>query len=315
MGKFANGMRAKATEDYHSYLCGFADAALENYLQAIRDHILPIMQTKDNLDRITQERIEDAVADGHIALELRFAPQLHIAGGLTLDDVLTTVAARLKTSPIVTDLTVCALRHEKDMKIDGVPYIRALGDLCIKYPDEIGCFDLAGGEGVFPGILDWWMEEAIRVSEARRRTHRPIVIKCHLWEANDPTLDDYRKLSELDRVLKQGKLIVGHGIRDRRESTIYKEVCVTSEIVTRQTTTFGQNPINEFVSQGHRAYLNTDGTLFTRTTLSREYDLAQSAWGWGPKEFLQTNVWALEAMNLPPATKSALFAKLTESWF
>src|SRR5205823_2031737 len=140
-------LRNQAVAHYHEFLAKFASASLDNYLKAIGEHILPLMQTVKNIERITSERIEDAVKDGHIALELRFAPQLHsteyaqsYGGTLTMDQVMETVIGIVKESPIPIDLTICALRHEGEF-FPGL--VQKLGELCVKYYEHVGCFDLA----------------------------------------------------------------------------------------------------------------------------------------------------------------------------
>jgi adenosine deaminase len=305
-------LRKKAVVLYHDFLAKFASASLDNYLQAIGDHILPLMQTKQNLKRITRERIADAVTDGHVALELRFAPQLHsteyasaYGGTLTMDEVMDTVIEAVKDSPIPIDLTVCALRHEGQF-FPGL--VQKLGALCVKYYEAVGCFDLAGGEGKEPGVLDWWVTEAVKVREERAKTPRPIKIKCHLWETNEPTDDDIAKLSGNDIV------IVGHGVRGDRQGERFLECCPTSNVVTAQYASIGDHPIDRLFRSGHKVTVNTDGTLFTQVTLTGEYLKLQEIFGWNLSDFYRVNLNALEASNFPDTVKREIAEKLTRGY-
>src|SRR5918996_1588937 len=58
---------------------------LELYLETF-EHTTGVMQTKDALQRVAAECAEDLADDGVVYAEVRFAPELHIQGGLTLDE-------------------------------------------------------------------------------------------------------------------------------------------------------------------------------------------------------------------------------------
>ena len=68
----------------------FVDAAdsgsLERYLETF-EHTVAVMQTADALRRVAKECAEDLAADGVVYAEVRFAPELHLTQGLTLDEV------------------------------------------------------------------------------------------------------------------------------------------------------------------------------------------------------------------------------------
>src|ERR671913_367663 len=55
------------------------------------EHTTGVMQTKDALSRVAAECAEDLADDGVVYAEVRFAPELHIDGGLTLDEVVEAV--------------------------------------------------------------------------------------------------------------------------------------------------------------------------------------------------------------------------------
>src|SRR5262245_50296429 len=63
---------------------------LELYLETFQ-HTVGVMQTKDALVRVAAECAEDLAEDGVVYAEVRFAPELHIDGGLTLDEVVEAV--------------------------------------------------------------------------------------------------------------------------------------------------------------------------------------------------------------------------------
>ena len=290
-GAYVAACRREATRLYSDWVSSFARQSLDNYLAAIVWHVLPLMHDMDNVTRIVRERIEDAVHDGHVAIELRFAPQLHLgADGKTntLDDVMKATIKGLKGSPIPVKLIVCALRHE-----DGDLAVR-LANLSVKYRQYVGVFDLAASETMFPGVLPWWMPAAEIIRKAGLK------LTIHLWETNEPTDEDIRLLDQL------GIGRVGHGVRGDRQGDRVIEVCPTSNVVTGQYADFADHPVDRLYRAGRKVTINTDGTLFTQVTLSDEYRQLAENFGWTKADFLKVNLTALEASSFSASTKARL---------
>ena len=74
----------------------FRDAAdsgsLERYLETFA-HTVAVMQTAEGLRRVARECVEDLAADGVVYAEVRWAPEQHVEGGLTLEEVVEAVLA------------------------------------------------------------------------------------------------------------------------------------------------------------------------------------------------------------------------------
>jgi adenosine deaminase len=298
-GAFVAKSRRQAAKLYSDWVSSFARKSLNNYLDAIGLHILPLMHDMGNLTRIVAERIEDAVKDGHIAIELRFAPQLHLGPTgteNTLDDVMKAAIAGIKDSPIPVKLIICALRHENgDMA-------ERLADLAIKYRRYVGKFDLAASETTFPGVLKWWIPAAKRVKAAG------VGLTIHLWETNEPTDEDLALLDEV------GIDLLGHGVRGKRQGRRVIEVCLTSNVITAQYATFADHPVDDHYRHGVLVTINTDGTLLTQTTLSLEYQRIADTFDWSIGDFLAVNLVAVEASSFSATTKKRLVAKLRRQY-
>ncbi|MBX9938761.1 MAG: hypothetical protein K2Y32_05880 [Candidatus Obscuribacterales bacterium] len=310
-GGLVAASRRRAARAYGNWVAGFARESLKNYLDAIVLHVLPLMHDMDNLSRIVRERIEDAIADGHIAIELRFGPQLHLGAFFAeldkstrlerLDKVMQTTvkaveSASLGGKQIPVKLIICALRHENGELAEE------LADLAIKYKRHVGGFDLAGDESGFPGVLDWWMPAAARVKA------QGIKLTMHGWETNEPTARDIELLASL------GVERVGHGVRGNLQGERYLEICPTSNVVTGQFKSFADHPIDRLYRAGRRVTVNTDGTLFTQTTLSLEYKLLAEHFGWREEDFLQVNLTALEAMSVCDTARDSLRRQLIKGY-
>lgn len=66
--------------------------SLVRYLEPFA-HTVGVMQTPEALHRVAYECVEDLAADNVVYAEIRFAPELHIDRGLSLDDVVDAVLA------------------------------------------------------------------------------------------------------------------------------------------------------------------------------------------------------------------------------
>jgi adenosine deaminase len=287
---------ASISQQYQQHLSYCASTSLASYLQAISTHVLPLMQSRNNLTRIARERIEDAVADGIVAMELRFAPQLHTIDGLSLREVMDAVIAGIIDAPIPVKLAICALRHEQKELFD------VLAQLAYEYRDFVSLVDLAGDEKKYPGVLNTWLESFFNLREYG------IDLTVHLWETNEPQNDDLIRLDQYQ--IKR----IGHGIRGSRQNGYILEICPTSNVVTGQFASFIDHPVDLLYRQGKNVTINTDGTLFTCTDLSVEYAKLANYFGWSFADFYKVNVTALEASSFSSRTKAQVLSKLNSQY-
>src|SRR5918999_6177037 len=87
--------------------------ALELYLEGFR-HTVAVMQTRDAIERVAAECVEDLADDGVVYAEVRMAPELLTDGGLTLDEATEAILAGLRRGsqerPITVGLIITAMR-------------------------------------------------------------------------------------------------------------------------------------------------------------------------------------------------------------
>ena len=124
---------------------------LVKYLEAFA-HTTAVMQSAENLRRIAREYVEDLAADGVIYSEVRWAPEQHLAGGLTLDESVEAVQAGLDDGVeavaadegiIVVGQLVSAMRQADRAE--------EIVDLALRHRDHgVVGFDIAGPEAGFP---------------------------------------------------------------------------------------------------------------------------------------------------------------------
>jgi adenosine deaminase len=81
-------------------------------------HTTSVMQSRQALERVAYEFMQDMAADGVVYVEVRFAPVFHIEKGLTLDEVMEAVIAGLARGGsefgLPWGLILCAMRHRHD---------------------------------------------------------------------------------------------------------------------------------------------------------------------------------------------------------
>src|SRR6266542_3219938 len=82
--------------------------SLERYLETSA-HTVGVMQTSQALTRVAAECAEDLAADGVVYAEVRFAPELHVTRGLSLDQVVEAVLEGFRRGSAGRGITVYAL--------------------------------------------------------------------------------------------------------------------------------------------------------------------------------------------------------------
>jgi len=141
--------------DANALAAWFRDAAdsgsLERYLETFA-HTVGVMQTRDGLMRVASECAQDLAADGVVYAESRFAPEQHLEGGLSLDEVVQAVldgfragesAARVQGRDIRIGVLVTAMRHAAKS--------RQIAELAVDFRDDgVVGFDIAGAEAGYP---------------------------------------------------------------------------------------------------------------------------------------------------------------------
>ncbi len=110
------------------------------------------MQNGDNIRRITDELLSDVAEDGVKYIEIRFAPRLHMAKGLTFDEIVESVLSAIRTAPekygIYANLILCCMRHE-DVK-HSIEVVKSGRKFLGK---GVVAVDLAGNEHDYPPEL------------------------------------------------------------------------------------------------------------------------------------------------------------------
>lgn len=257
------------------------------------EHTVGVMQTKDALIRTAAECAEDLAADGIVYAEVRFAPELHIAGGLTLDEVVEAVLEGFRMGSagrgIVIGTLVTAMRHAANSS--------EIADLTLRYRDEgVVGFDIAGSEAGNPPTRHLAAFQEIAKANHHITIHAGEAFGLpSIWEALQ--LCGAERLGHGVRIVdditfeEDGRARLGRlaaFVRDRR---VTLEMCPTSNVHTGVAPSIAEHPIGLLTRLRFRVTVNTDNRLMSAITLSDELAKLVEAfdYGWDELEWLTIN--------------------------
>ncbi|HPB72313.1 MAG TPA: adenosine deaminase [Phycicoccus sp.] len=294
--------------------------SLERYLETFR-HTVAVMQTPEQLHRVAMECALDLAADGVVYAESRFAPELHIERGLSLDEVVEAVLAgfadgeaqaRKAGTPIRMTTLVTAMRHAaRSMEI---------AQLAVRFRDRgVGGFDIAGAEAGFPPSRHLDAFEYLQRENSHFTIHAgeafglPSIWEAIQWCGADRLghgvriIDDItiggRPASDLlgatahpprPEVARLGRLAAY--VRDRR---IPLEMCPSSNLQTGAADSIRHHPITLLKDLRYRITVNTDNRLMSGTSMTHEMDLLVTEADWTLEDLRWVTINALKSAFIP----------------
>ncbi len=288
-----DGLPAADAEGLTAWLTGAAPRGrLELYLDAFQ-HTVAVMQTSDALIRVAAECAADLADDGVVYAEVRFAPELHLEGGLSLDQVVESVLEGFRVGSTGRGITIYALVTAMRTAARS----REIAELAVRHRDNgVVGFDIAGAEA---GNRPSRHLDAFEYTE-RENFH----ITIHAGEA-------YGLPSIWEAVQWCGAERLGHGVRlidditfdaaDRpvlgrlasyiRDRRIPLEMCPTSNVQTGAAASIREHPIGLLRDLSFRVTVNTDNRLMSGVSLSSELAALTEAFGydWADVEWLTIN--------------------------
>ena len=237
---------------------------------------LSVLQTQGALIRAAIEAIEDLAAENVVYAEIRFAPELHLSGGLNLQSVVEAVLRGLQTGREKTGvefgLIICTLRN-RDVSLEAA-------ELAVDFRDRgVVGFDLAGDEYGHPPKKHIRAFEYIRSRSFNITIHAGEAFgKESIWQAlqicGAHRIGHAARLVE-DMVLRGNRIesmgSLAHFIRDRR---VPLEMCLSSNIQTGATRSLDEHPFHTYYRNNFRVMLCTDNRLMSNTNLGTEMHLA-----------------------------------------
>lgn len=267
--------------------------SLEEYLNKF-DIPLKILQTKNNLTRVSKELAEDLQKDNVIYAEIRFAPNKHLEKGLTLDEVITSILNGLRKVPLKTNLILCMMRGDSFSKnLEVIKYAK-------KYLGKgVVGIDLAGNEFTYP------VNEYKKLFDIAKKENIPFTI--HAGEADGA-------LSVMNAI-NLGAKRIGHGVRaiesDEalkliKEKDITLEICPKSNIDTNMYNKLEEHPIKKLFDKKIKITLNTDNRTVSNITLNETYEKLKNSFKFTDEDFIIMNKNAIQSAFINDFEKKEL---------
>jgi len=262
-----------------------------------------LMQTEEALRLVAEDVFEQLAADRVIYAELRFAPLLHLARGLSPEAVVAAVDNAtehvIASSGIEARLILCTLRHfDQEQSLLTAELVKHFAG------SRVIALDLAGDEAGFP-IEAHIPAFRYAIEHGLRRT-------AHAGEAlGAASVWQTLRAFEPERI--------GHGVRSvedpaliehLKQKRVHLEVCPTSNVQTQVCSTYGQHPVDKLFRSGVSLGINTDARTITNVTLEQEYARLEEQFGWSDAEFRASNREALRAAFLSDSAKERLLEQL-----
>ncbi|UFS57781.1 adenosine deaminase [Subtercola endophyticus] len=307
--------------------------SLVSYLKTF-DVTTAVMQTREGLARVAREFVQDLATDGVIYGEVRWAPEQHLAGGLSLDEVVDAVQNGIEQGIddakagsygpagqiIRVGQLVTAMRHaDRGLEI---------AELAVRHRDRgVVGFDIAGAELGFPAA------NHRAAFDYLAQHYFPVTV--HAGEADG--LDSIRSALFDGRALR-----LGHGVRLAEDITIARqddentyvtlgllsqwvkdrgialELSPSSNLQTGAISAWGDelgdHPFDLLYQLGFKVTVNTDNRLMSNTSISRELALLADAFDYelSDLEVFQQN--AAAATFLPLEDREELAEIISEGF-
>ncbi len=273
--------------DFLAAVTPLARCSLPEYLKAF-DVTVAVLQTATALERAAYELCEDVHRETVRYLEVRFAPLLHLEGGLSPREVVQAVLHGLnrgeETFGLHTGLILSAMR-------DRAPeHSMEVAQLAAQFSGKgVVAFDLAGPERQHPPQIH---REAISMAR-----ESGVHLTLHAGEGCCP--------EQIRAALELGTERIGHGVYLHRdpvteahvaEQKIPLEVCPTSNLqISGIIDTYSDHPLKRYFDLGIPITLNTDNRLMSAIDLTHEYEAVAQAFSLTPDQIRTLALNAVQA--------------------
>lgn len=272
--------------------------SLDEYLKRFA---LPnlVMQSQENLKRITFELFEDAAKENVKYMEVRFAPLLHTVKGLTVEEIIQSVIDGMREA-------------EEQFDIHGNIILS-----CMRTMSAESAFEVVEkgkqflGKGVVAIDLCASEEEGFcgdfvePIALAREYGYR---VTIHAGETGVGK-------NVLEAVEMLGAERIGHGVFIKdcaeaydvvKEKQVVLEMCPTSNVQTKAVDQYSEHPIYNFHKDGIKVTVNTDNRTVSDTTMAKECTIVFDEFNMSEEDYKKIYLDSVEACFADEETKVKL---------
>ena len=285
-----------------------ADAgSLPRYLSTFA-HTVGVMQTREALVRVARECAEDLADDGVVYAEVRFAPELHLEGGLSLPEVVDAVQEGYRLGcagrPVRVVSLLTAMRHAaRSLEI---------AELAVDFRDKgVVGFDIAGAEAGYPPSRHLAAFQHMQRESGHFTIHAGEAFGLpSIWEALQECHAD--RLGHGVRIVDDisvdtaGRATLGRLAQYVRDTRIPLEMCPSSNVQTGAARSIAEHPIGLLRSLQFRVTVNTDNRLMSGVTVSSELSALVEAFGYDWDDLRWLTINAMKSAFIPFDERLAL---------
>jgi adenosine deaminase len=315
-GEIGHELPANGAEALGEWFAASAySGSLERYLETFQ-HTVAVMQTAPAITRVARECVEDLIDDGVVYAEIRYAPELMVENGLSLDEVVSAVQEGFDQAAgdrIVVRQLLTAMRHQARS--------REIAELAVAWRDRgVVGFDIAGAEAGYPPTRHLDAFEYLQRENFHFTIHAgegfglPSIWEALQWCGADRLGHGVRIVDDIKETLgsppELGRL--ASYVRDKR---IPLELCPSSNVQTGAASSIAGHPIKLLTDLRFRVTVNTDNRLMSRTSLSREFALLNEAFGYGLEDMQWFTVNAMKSSFLPFDERLRLINDVIKPWY
>lgn len=268
---------------------------------------IALMQTEEQLRLATYDVFEQLQQEHVYYAELRFAPLLHTAKGLSAEEVVAAVDAAAANASQATGvearIILCTLRHfTPEQSLQTARLIERFKGT------RVVALDIAGDEAGYP------LEPHVPAFQFAAQNGIPYT--AHAGESAGA-----ESVWETLRLLGTSRL--GHGVHSiedaalvahLRKEHIHLEMCPSSNYQTNAVDSYANHPIAKLYDAGLSLSVNSDDRTLCNINLTQEYEKLHAIFGWDETHFLQCNLNAIRAAFLPEPVKQQMVNKLQEGY-
>ena len=279
--------------------------SLELYLETFA-HTVGVMQERDAIVRVAAECAEDLAADGVAYAEVRYAPELSVERGLTLDEVVEATLegfrvgserAAVAGQAIVMKMLVTAMRQAaRSVEVAAC---------AVRWRDAgVVGFDIAGPEAGYRPTRHLDAFDLVR--------HENFHITIHAGESfGPPSIWEALQFCGAERLGHGVRIVDDIAVRDDgsvelgrlaafvRDRRVPLEMCPTSNVHTGATPSIREHPIDLLRRLRFRVTVNTDNRLMSGVTMSSEFETLSRTFGFGLDEMQWLTLNAMKSAFAP----------------
>ncbi len=263
-------------------------------------HTVGVMQHRDAVERVAYECARDLAEDGVVYAEIRYAPELHVEAGLTLDEVVDAVTAGFERGTTGTNLRLYSILSAMRTAARSAE----IAELAVRHRDGgVVGFDIAGAEAGHPPTRHLDAFQYVKQQNFHATIHAgeafglPSIWEALQWCGAERLGHGVRIVDDITVV--DGQYVLGRlaaYVRDRR---IPLELCPTSNVNTGVCGSIAEHPIGLLRKLRFRVTVNTDNRLMSDTSMTNEFVQLAEAFGWGISDFEWLTVNAMKSAFAP----------------